>query len=183
LQRDDQPAVRRALKAPTANGPLDGLIVDIRQNNGGIDSVARETLGYFTSGVAGYFVNREGERAFNIFGQDVNGSLDIPLAVLVSQDTASFAEIFAGILQDLGRAKIVGEVTNGNVEILWPYDFEDGSLAWLAHDTFSPLNHPEEDWEQTGIIPDILISSNWDEVTLETDPVVKAAQELLENGS
>lgn len=174
--------VRSSLEALTAQGRLDGLIIDNRQNGGGIDNVTSKTLGYFISGVAGYFVNREGQRAFNIFGEDVNGSLDVPLVVLVGHGTASFGEIFSGILQDLGRAKIVGELTDGNVEILWSFDFEDGSRVWLAHDTFRPRNDPERNWEQTGIIPDIELSSKWEEVTLETDPVVKAAQELLEGG-
>jgi C-terminal peptidase prc len=174
--------VEAALKGLAASGPLDGLILDNRQNTGGLDTVTRETLGFFTSGVVGYFTNRERERAFNIFGRDVNGSLDIPLAVLVGKNTASFGEIFSGILQDIERATIVGELTDGNVEILWSYDFEDGSRIWLAHDTFRPLNDTAEVWEQTGILPDLTVSANWDDVILETDPVVKAAQELLEGG-
>ena len=174
--------VEQALKGLAAGGRLDGLILDNRQNTGGLDTVTRETLGYFTSGVVGHFTNRDGERPFKVIGRDVNGSLDVPLVVLVGQNTASFGEIFSGILKDIGRAKIVGDLTHGNVEILWSYDFEDGSRVWLAHDTFRPLNSPGEDWEQTGILPDVTVIANWDEVTLETDPVVRSAQELLEKG-
>jgi C-terminal processing protease CtpA/Prc len=172
--------VGEALQALGEGGRLDGLIIDNRFNNGGINTVTADTLGYFASGVVGYFVNRQGDHGFNVFGRDINGSLDLPLAVLVGPDTASFGEIFSGVLQDLGRASIVGETTNGNVEVLWGYDFEDGSRLWLAHDTFRPLNNPDLDWEQTGIIPDVIATGAWDEYTLETDPVVRAAQDLLE---
>lgn len=103
----------------------------------------------------------------------------MPLVVLVGSGTASFGEIFAGILKDVGRAEIIGTTTGGNVEILWGYDFEDGSALWLANETFQPLNHPEQDWEQTGIIPDISIAGEFDEYSMANDPVVLAAIQFL----
>jgi hypothetical protein len=75
---------------------------------------------------------------------------------------------------------LIGETTGGNVELLWGYDFEDGSRAWIAHETFRPKNHPDQVWEDTGIIPDLEAPSEWDLVTLETDPAVKAALEYLD---
>ncbi|MDI6813931.1 MAG: hypothetical protein QMD10_10370, partial [Desulfitobacteriaceae bacterium] len=56
----------------------------------------------------------------------------------------------------------------------------DGSRAWIAHETFYPINNPEQDWEKTGIHPDLLIASNWDEVTLSTDPQILAALEYFD---
>lgn len=170
--------VGAALRDLTAVGKLDGVILDNRENGGGTSAVAKQTLGYFTSGVVGHFVSRrEGSSTFNILGTDINGSLDVPLVVLVGQDTVSFGEIFSGILQDLGRAYVIGKTTDGNVELLWGYDFEDGSRAWIAHDRFQPLNHPDQNWEVTGIIPDQTVLSSWDEVTLQSDPVIQAALE------
>jgi carboxyl-terminal processing protease len=101
------------------------------------------------------------------------------LVVLIGSGTASFGEIFAGILQDVNRAYLIGTTTQGNVEILWGYDLEDGSQLWLANETFHPLNHPERDWEQSGIIPDLTVQGDFDEFTLETDPPVLAAMEYL----
>jgi hypothetical protein len=66
------------------------------------------------------------------------------------------------------------------VEILWGYDFNDGSRAWIAHETFQPLNPTESDWETTGIIPDLAAPVQWDEVTLDTDPAVIAALEYMD---
>jgi C-terminal processing protease CtpA/Prc len=100
--------------------------------------------------------------------------------VLIGKETVSFGEIFSGILQDLGRAYLIGETTDGNVEILYVYEFTDGSSAWIAHDTFQPVNNPDADWEMNGIIPDKIVSANWDEVTLQTDPAIQAALEYFE---
>ena len=65
------------------------------------------------------------------------------------------------------------------MELLLGYDFADGSSAWIAHDTFHPFNHPEANWEQTGIVPDLSVPSAWDLYTLDTDPAVRAALDYL----
>lgn len=171
--------VEQALLAMSANGGLDGFILDNRFNIGGSSDVFSNTLAYFVDGFAGHFIDRRGERPMRVRGTNVNGSLDMPLVVLISRNTVSFGEIFAGILKDVGRAYLIGEDTVGNVEILYVYNFSDGSRAWIAHAAFRPLNHPEQDWEQTGISPHLPVVSNWDKVTLETDPAVQAALEYL----
>jgi C-terminal peptidase prc len=164
----------------SADGPLDGLILDNRLNSGGYDNVMKNTLEFFADGLAGHFVNREGEEALKLNATDIEGSTEVPLVVLVGLDTVSFGEVFAGILKDQGRATLIGETTDGNVETLWGYDFEDGSRAWIAHDTFRPANHPEEDWEKSGIIPHITVTGEWDLFTFETDPVIQAALEYFD---
>jgi len=174
--------VELALKDLTSQGPLDGLILDNRQNSGGADDVTRSVLGYFTRGVLGHFIDRQGSRrAFNVIGSDINGSSKIPLVVLVGPGTVSFGEISSGVLRDSQRAYLIGGTTEGNVELLWGYDFDDGSRAWIAHETFRPKNHPEENWEETGIIPDIQAPSEWDLVTNDTDPAIIAALEYLDS--
>ena len=167
--------VGQALADLSASGILDGVILDNRQNGGGSSDVFSNTLAYFIQGLVGYFVDRQGERPLTLTGKDLYGSQQIPLVVLVGPDTASFGEIFSGILKDIGRAYLIGEQTMGNVEILYIYNFFDGSRAWIAQATFRPLNHPEQDWEQTGITPDLSIPVDWASVTLESDPAVQAA--------
>jgi C-terminal processing protease CtpA/Prc len=125
-------------------------------------------------------VRRSGQRPLEVEGRSVAGSLGVPLVVLVGQETASFGEIFAGVLRDIGRAAIIGETTDGNVEILSVFNFSDGSRAWIAQQSFRPLNNPNEDWEQTGIIPDISAASGWDLYTLEQDPAVLEALQYFD---
>lgn len=165
------------LRQMSASGRLDGLIIDNRQNGGGADTVMKGTLAYFARGTVGYFVNRQQEVPLNILGHDINGSQNLPIVVLIGRGTASFGEIFSGILQEKRGAYLIGEPTDGNVEILWVFEFSDGSRIWLAHDTFQPHGNPEANWEETGILPDEVVYSSWDEVTMENDPVIKTALE------
>ncbi len=174
---DDQ--VGTVINEMTSQGPLDGLIIDNRQNSGGADTILRGVLGYFTSGSLGYFISRETERPLLVDQLDINGSQQLPLVVLVGPGTASYGEVFSGVLKDVSRAYLIGETTDGNVETLWGYDFDDGSRAWLAHESFRPINHKEDDWEETGIIPDQTVIAGWDEYSLDNDPVVQAALEYL----
>ena len=169
--------VGKALLAMNTPKKLDGLILDNRENGGGANSITEATLAFFTHGLVGHFVNQKSREALTIPNRNVANSQKVPLVVLVGKGSASFGEIFSGILQDLGRAYVIGEETDGNVEILYVYDFPDGSSAWIAHDAFQPLDHPNQNWEATGIIPDQVVSSNWDEVTNQTDPAILAALE------
>jgi C-terminal peptidase prc len=176
---DDQ--VGAALEAMNAGGQLDGIIFDNRVNEGGFEDVLIDTLHYFLSGVVGHYINRQSEYALDLGkGKDIQGSQTVPMVVMVGPDTVSFGEISSGIFQDTGRAFVIGETTEGNVELLMGYDFADGSSAWIAHDTFRPLNHPESNWEKTGIVPDLSVPFAWDLYTLDTDPAVNAALDYLD---
>jgi carboxyl-terminal processing protease len=91
-----------------------GFIVDVRGNPGGIGAMAM--------GLAGWFVSKSGERLGTLYLRDSTLKFVIfpraepfagPLAILVDGASASTSEIFAGGLQDLGRARIFGSRTAG----------------------------------------------------------------------
>jgi carboxyl-terminal processing protease len=159
-------------------GPLDGLILDLRMNGGGSSGVTYPILEYFVQGKLGQFVGRKTSRDLEIRANEIQNSQTVPLVVMVSQDTVSFGEIFAGVLQDAGRARIVGETSLGNVEVLHGYDFEDGSQVWIAAETFASA-FSDANWEETGIIPDVQAFAEWDTFYFETDPSIAAAVDLL----
>jgi C-terminal peptidase prc len=169
--------VRQALDGLTAHRELKGLIVDMRINGGGLDTALRDTLSIFTHGQVGAFVSREAERPLVIEAKPVGHSQTLPLVVLVGRETVSFGEIFSGVLQESGRAYLVGRTTDGNVETLWQTDFEDGSRAWIAAETFRPLS--SADWEASGIAPDVEIPLDWDEFSAQDDPQLQAALDWL----
>lgn len=171
--------VREALEAFTADGPLEGVILDNRQNYGGASPVLEEILSFFVDGKMGAFVGHRRSESLNIQGEPVSNSQSVPLVVLVDVDTVSFGEIMSGILQNEGRATVVGQTTLGNVETLWGYDLEDGSRAWIAVQTFQPNNLQAGIWEDTGIVPDIRVPTRWDLFTEATDPALASAVELL----
>jgi carboxyl-terminal processing protease len=159
-------------------GPLDGLILDVRMNGGGASSVAYPILEYFIDGELGEFVSRDDARSLAIDANEIQNSQTVPLIVMVSEDTVSFGEIFAGVLKDAGRAQIVGETSLGNVEVLHGYDFEDGSQVWIAAETFHSA-FSDANWEETGIVPDVQAFAEWNTFYFDTDPSVAAAVDLL----
>lgn len=159
-------------------GDLDGLILDVRLNGGGSSTVAYPILSFFTQGRLGKFVSRTESRPMRIKANPVNNSQTVPLVVMVSEDTASYGEIFAGVLRDARGAKITGETSLGNVEVLRGYDFDDGSVMWIAEETFDSA-FSDDNWEQTGIVPDLEAYAPWDTFYFDTDPSITAALELL----
>ncbi|MGB8980297.1 MAG: S41 family peptidase, partial [Anaerolineales bacterium] len=159
-------------------GPLDGLLLDVRMNGGGSTSVAYPILEYFVDGRLGRFVSRDSSRALEIEANEIQNSQSVPLVVMVSEDTVSFGELFAGVLRDTGRAQIVGETSLGNVEVLHGYDFQDGSQMWIAAETFDS-EFSDTNWEETGIVPDVQAFAEWDTFYFETDPSIAAAVTLL----
>lgn len=168
-------SIAAALGAMTAEAPLDGLILDNRYNSGGASDVLLDTMNYFASGLMGNIVDRKSNNPLTVPGVDIGGSQTLPIAVLIGEGTASFGEVFAGVLKNLGRATLIGEQTDGNVEILSIFNLSDGARAQIAAFTFRPPNDNGEDWEETGIIPDLTVASVWEEITQATDPVIQAA--------
>lgn len=171
--------VRTALQKLTADGPLAGLIIDNRENGGGAESVARAVLGFFTSGHQGDFVGRLALRDFSVTAENVGGSQSVPLAVLVDWDTVSYGEIVSGVLGASGRARVFGRTTLGNVELLSSYNLSDHSRAWIATYTFQPAGKPAGIWEDTGIVPSVVVPTRWDLFTEATDPALAQAVDSL----
>lgn len=159
-------------------GTLDGLILDNRMNSGGSSSVVEPILSYFVSGTLGEFASRKDSRPLAVESDPIQNSQTVPIVVLVSEETVSFGEIFSGALRDVGRARIVGQPTLGNVEVLHGYNLPDGSRLWIAEETFIPANS-NVGWEETGIIPDVEAYADWDTFTSENDPTIAAAVTLL----
>ena len=159
-------------------GQLDGLILDVRLNGGGSSSVVDPIFEHFVTGRLGQFVSRAASRPLDVDAKPIQNSQTVPIVVVVSEDTVSYGEIFAGVLRDSRGAKVVGQTSLGNVEVLHGYNFDDGSQVWIASETFFP-EHSDENWEDTGIVPDVTAFAEWDTFYFENDPSVLAAVKLL----
>jgi carboxyl-terminal processing protease len=106
---------------------MDGLILDLRNNYGGLLDAAVEVAGRFLPpGTA--VVSTEGrygaQDRTNYYARGRERYLDVPLVVLVNSRSASGAEIVAGALKDLSRGVLVGETTfgKGSVQTVQPVD-------------------------------------------------------------
>ena len=161
-----------------ANLDLQGLIIDLRTNGGGLNKERDALLALFTGGTLGQTESRSSSAELNVTGINYLNSQTIPLAILVGTVTNSNAEIFANILQEMGRATIIGNPTQGNVETIYPYDLPDGSRLWLAEEGFVPLSGYS--LEDDGVFLDVAIEPLWENLPNSADdPAMTKAIQLL----
>lgn len=178
-QDDMDTLVENSLKQLLADGkPLNGIIIDVRGNGGGLISVMENLVGEFMIGKAGSFQSHGQSMDFNPpKGALYNQLKNVPLVVLVDKDTVSAAEMFSGALQGRGRAKIVGVTSAGNTETIVPYDMQDGSRLWVAEEGFHLLNGSM--LEGKGVVPDAEIKVDWENYSEAQDPHILKAIDIL----
>jgi len=140
FQETTEHEVAQALEQLQAQGEMKGLILDLRQNPGGLLSEG--------VGVADKFL-KKGQVIVSHHGRSSpekvyraahgNGGKEYPLVVLVNRGTASAAEIVAGAIQDHDRGLIVGETTFGKglVQTVYPLS-ENTGLALTTAKYYTP---------------------------------------------
>lgn len=113
-----------------------GIILDLRNNGGGLVTSALEMLGRFLPKDTVAFYESHNAEGTDDRPQEVisNGPqfLDIPLVVLVNGGSASASELTSGALQDYKRAVLIGEQTFGKGSEQHVYDWDDGSQARIT---------------------------------------------------
>jgi len=167
--------VRAAVEGLLRDGPLEGLIVDVRNNSGGYVHLMRATIGLFHDGgsIGSTRGRGDGEEQLIPSGQAIPSMAEVPMAVLISDETASAAEMFAAGMQVLGRARVVGVPSAGNTENLYSYSFDDGSRLLMAQVAY---RRPDGTLiEGQGVTPDREVSVEWWRYPLDSDPQVLAA--------
>jgi carboxyl-terminal processing protease len=123
--------LKKALGAIMAQN-LKGLILDLRNNPGGLLSEAVSTASQFLAG-GDVLLEKDADGHITSLAVEKGGqALLIPTVVLVNEGTASAAEIVAGALQDHGRASLVGTTTFGTGTVLQQFPLSDGSALLLA---------------------------------------------------
>ncbi len=150
-----------ALKGLKTKG-MKAVIVDLRNNPGGLLNVAVDVCRLFIGGNK-LIVYTEGRRQpkqeFRADGQAPYTGL--PMVILVNRGSASGSEIFAGCLQDYHRAVILGSETFGKGSVQSVIPLADGSgLRLTTAKYYTPSGrtfHRDEKTGKGGIIPDIVI--------------------------
>lgn len=106
---------RKALENLRSAGNLKGLVIDLRDNGGGIlDGAVALASNFVPRGTSIVTVRYRDPKSTKTYKTTTNPiEPDLPLVVLVNNNTASASEIFSGALQDLDRAVIVGERSYG----------------------------------------------------------------------
>jgi carboxyl-terminal processing protease len=132
--------VQEALDSFSQSGEVKGLILDLRQNPGGL---LNEGVGvadkFLHKGqlIVSHHGRSSPERRYTAMHGD--GGRDYPLVVLVNRGTASAAEIVAGAIQDHDRGLVVGEITFGKglVQTVYPLSNDTG-LALTTAKYYTP---------------------------------------------
>lgn len=164
---------------------MEKLVVDLRNNPGGlltsVSDVLRQIL---PEGLIVYTEDKYGKR--EEVTCDGENPLEMPLAVLINEYSASASEIFAGAVQDYGIGTLVGTTTYGKGIVQSLRMLGDGSAVKLTVSKyFTPKgNHIHE----TGIQPDVEVRPdvsllNKDEITHEEDNQLQAALLAVEQDS
>lgn len=182
----DTKAAIRALEQKAA-GRLRGLVLDLRNNPGGVLDAAVEVSDAFLE--RGIIVTAEGrspEANFRMEAAAGDLARGARIAVLVNEGSASAAEIVASALHDNKRATLLGRKTFGKGSVQTVLPLTDGQALKLTTSRyFTPSG---ASINGRGIVPDVLLPDvlPQDESrapSVEIDPDVRAAVAWLKDGS
>lgn len=152
----------RLLEELKAKG-LRGLILDLRDNQGGYVGEALAMCSLFTDGVL-LNVREKGSSWQEVRGPEMGETLSIPAVVLVNRWTASAGEIMASALKENKAAVLVGETTFGKGTMQTLFDLgDDGSLKLTTAEFTSPQGRTIEG---RGIEPQYLVPKAGDQLPL-----------------
>jgi carboxyl-terminal processing protease len=144
-------------KLETQDEPLRGLILDLRNNPGGLLEQAVKVADLFLdSGMIVYTEGRVEGQKMKFFVQKKEKIREYPIIVLVNGGSASASEIVAGALQDHGRGVVLGSQTFGKGSVQTIIPLEDGSALRLTTARYFTPNGRAI--QAKGITPDILVA-------------------------
>jgi carboxyl-terminal processing protease len=150
--------LRAAVEARTqAGGTLDGILLDLRNNPGGLVSEARAVADEFLTGGVIYTTRHRNQVVEEVRAYRSGGFRRGPVVVLVNEYSASAAELVAGALQDHRRAVVVGAPTFGKGSVQTIVDLPGGSgIRLTTMRYYTPGGHAIQ---AQGIKPDVLVEA------------------------
>lgn len=159
------------------------LLFDVRYNSGGYEDELIRVLDYLLP--EGQLVrNTDKQGKDEIFSSDAS-CVDMPMVVLMNQDSYSAAELFAAVLKEYGAAQTVGTNTVGKGHYQSLFQLDDGSAVNLSIGKY--YTSRDENLEGIGLTPDVYVELGEEEESLlyyglleqDQDAQLQAAVELL----
>jgi carboxyl-terminal processing protease len=171
----DQKVVEGVKKAIKENQNTKGIILDLRNNPGGLLDQAVGLVDLFVD--EGIIVSQKGrakEENMEYGAHKEESNTQTPIVVLVNGGSASASEIVAGALQDFNRSIIVGEKTfgKGSVQIVMPVGQEEALKLTVAR-YYLPSGRTIQ---AVGVTPDIIVHSG--EIAQKKDPIFLKERDL-----
>jgi carboxyl-terminal processing protease len=167
-ERSDRDVQKALEKMAAEKGGLKGLVLDLRNDPGGLLTQAVRISDLFLdSGLIVYTDGRIDSQKQKYFAQKEGSWMDFPMVVLVNGGSASASEIVAGALQDHKRAVILGTKTfgKGSVQTILPLD-DNSALRLTTARYFTPKGRSIQ---ALGIVPDIIVESTPQQQEAKTD--------------
>lgn len=163
---------KKALEKFGQEGEIQGIVLDLRNNPGGLLNQAVEVADLFLEEGVIVGVKGRGEEKMEFRAKEEGTLPPWPIVVLVNHGSASASEIVAGALQDYNRAVIMGKKTFGKGSVQTIIPLEDGSgLRLTTARYFTPKGRSIQD---KGIFPDIPLEKA-ELVRDGEDPTIKEA--------
>jgi carboxyl-terminal processing protease len=155
-ERTDDDLERALKRLDREAGGLQGLVLDLRNDPGGLLTQAVKVADLFLdSGLIVYTDGRLENQKQKYFAHKPGTWADFPMVVLVNSGSASASEIVAGALQDQKRALVLGTPTfgKGSVQTILPLD-DTAALRLTTARYYTPSGRSIQ---ATGIVPDIVL--------------------------
>ena len=161
-----------------------GLIIDLRDNPGGWVEQARYVADLFLDeGELCYLVYRNGEEVHTDY-LTKDGKVDIPLVILINENSASSSEILTGALKDRADATIVGVTSFGKgiIQGVWNIGTKGAGFQMTIAQYYTPNGNAVH---EKGITPDIEVpleendNGMYDFADATNDPQLKKAVEIM----
>ena len=161
-----------AMKEMNKQAEIEGLIIDIRGNTGGLLSTATEIIDeILPTGIITYTVDKNDKKEY-IYSD--SRTLDIPVVVVVNGHSASASEIMAGAIKDYEKGAVVGTTTYGKGLVQEFKSLKDGTYVKITiAEYFSPSG---QKINELGVEPDYIIE---EEENTEEDLQLKKAIEIV----
>jgi carboxyl-terminal processing protease len=176
FQRSSAQELSSALARLGTEMPVRGLILDLRNNPGGLLSSAVAVADLFLQrGVIVTTRKRRGESGQQHFRATLDDILpERPIAVLINAGSASAAEVVAAALKDHQRGVLVGTRSfgKGSVQTIMPTLSLQQTIKLTTAEYFSPQGHAIN---EVGVIPDVSIEESGARTTQGLDPWLEAA--------
>ncbi|MDG1507490.1 MAG: S41 family peptidase [Luminiphilus sp.] len=156
FQRDSGAEVTAALEAALSEGEVRGIVLDVRNNPGGVMNASVEMAGNFLDGGLVVYTQGRHPDSVSTFNAEAGEVIPgVPLVVLVNGGSASASEIVAGALQDRGRGVIMGTQSfgKGSVQTVLPVS-ESKALKLTTSLYYTPSGRSIQ---QDGIVPDVVV--------------------------
>lgn len=153
---DTSEELREALTRLRSKAPIERLVLDLRDNSGGLlEQAVRVADLWIAEGTIVSTVGRS-ERPDVERAHPLGTEPPYPMVVLVNERSASASEVVAGALQDHGRAAVIGTHTFGKASVQTIIELEDGSALRLTVARY--LTPKGRSLEGKGLVPDVSLA-------------------------